>query len=301
MIRPVILLLLFCQYSNSAEGSSTDDLARKLGLETLDSDNSQLSLNNPSTESNTRGGSIAVITEPFTAVTLAAPVIGQVEKRVAEEGDRVDKGDVVLILENLSESIEAERLKIVWEDKAGLEASKLRERILKNVFESSKTLYEKNGSVSFEEMQRSELDYQLSRADRKRLEVEEKQEKLAYELAVSIREKRFIKAAISGIITKIHLKEGEGCELNQPLVEIVDATKGLVVANVTESVGRNMKTGQKVNLSLRIGKGVVNKEGRIFFISPVVDPASGLMEVKVEFDNKDGEIRLGVAGTLSII
>jgi len=304
MMRRIITLVLLCQSYQGVVGSSNDDLARKLGLETLDSEVAQKSRKSSNSSavsdrfSSERG--IAIITEPFTAVTLAAPVIGQVEERVVEEGVRVKKGQVVLILENRSESIETDRLKIVSDDKAGLEASRLREEILKNLYESSKMLYDKNGSVSFEELQKSELDYQISVADRKHLEVQEQQEALEHELALSIREKRFIKSPIAGIITRVYLKEGEGCEVNQPLVKIVDATKGLVIASVDEVVGREMEVGQRVTLRLKAGSGQVAKEGTIFFVSPVVDAASSLMEVKVEFDNRDGEIRLGVAGTLEV-
>lgn len=296
------LLLVILSYASThiVQASSNDELARKLGLETLQSENSSVGNTRLATGSSDLRA-IAIITEPYSAVTLAAPVIGQVEKRTVAEGDLVKPGDVVMILENRSETIEADRAKLIWQDKSGLEASKLREEILKNLFESSKMLYEKSGSVSFEELQKSELDYQLSKAERTRIEVQEQQEKFDYELAKSVREKRFIKAAIAGIVTKIHLEEGEGCEINQPLVEIVDATRGLVVANVAEFVGRKLKPGQTVNLSLRMGKSLVNKQGKIFFISPVVDAASSLMEVKVEFDNKDGRIRLGVAGTLDVI
>ena len=38
--------------------------------------------------------------------------------------------------------------------------------------------------------------------------------------------------------------------------------------------------------------------GTVVFVSPVVDPASGLLEVKAEFDNKEGEVRPGIAGVM---
>ena len=41
---------------------------------------------------------------------------------------------------------------------------------------------------------------------------------------------------------------------------------------------------------------MTNIGGKIVFISPVVDPASGLQKVKVLFDNAEGKIRPGVSG-----
>ena len=39
-------------------------------------------------------------------------------------------------------------------------------------------------------------------------------------------------------------------------------------------------------------------QGKIFFISPLVDPDSGLQKVKIIFDNKDGRIRPGLTGVV---
>jgi multidrug efflux pump subunit AcrA (membrane-fusion protein) len=40
--------------------------------------------------------------------------------------------------------------------------------------------------------------------------------------------------------------------------------------------------------------------GRVAFVSPVVEPASGLMMVKVEFPNADGQVRPGVPAAMVI-
>lgn len=297
MIRLVAILTLYWAGCHLADASTSDDLAHRLGLETLETPGAlQKGVGN----SITQNAGIAIISEPLSAVTLVSSIIGQVETRPVKEGDHVKKGAVVLVLENKSEKLEAERRKLVWKDTTALKASSLREKMLKNLYDSSKLLYSKNGSVSLDELQKSELDYQLSMADRQHLELLEKQEKLDYQLAASILEKRYVKAPIDGTVTRFHLREGEGCEVNQPLVEIVDESRGLVVANLIEPIGRNLRKGQDLTIDLKSGQGTVTKEGRVIYLSPVVDPASGLMEVKVEFDNSDGTIRLGVAGVLNI-
>jgi hypothetical protein len=38
----------------------------------------------------------------------------------------------------------------------------------------------------------------------------------------------------------------------------------------------------------------------IEYASPVVDPASGLREVKVLFDNPTGDVQPGVAGSMTV-
>jgi multidrug efflux pump subunit AcrA (membrane-fusion protein) len=113
----------------------------------------------------------------------------------------------------------------------------------------------------------------------------------------NLRRRRLI-SPLSGVITKLLLEEGEGCEPQQPLVQVIDRSKCLLVCNIEEITGRSLKKGQVVDLEIRAGSGTIGKQGKIIFISPAVDPASGLMEVKTEFDNKDGEVRPGVSGLM---
>ena len=49
-----------------------------------------------------------------------------------------------------------------------------------------------------------------------------------------------------------------------------------------------------------VGSESLPKKGEIIFVSPVVDPASGLLTVKAEFENADGSVRPGVAGSMVI-
>ena len=49
-------------------------------------------------------------------------------------------------------------------------------------------------------------------------------------------------------------------------------------------------------MSIRTGSKSITKKGTIAFVSPIVDPASGLLEVKVAFNNQKGEVRPGVEG-----
>ena len=79
---------------------------------------------------------------------------------------------------------------------------------------------------------------------------------------------------------------------------MVDTSRGRLVCNVEEPVGRNLRKGQAVELKIKAGNDTVARQGTIVFVSPVVDQASGLIEVKAEFDNQDGVVRPGVAGFL---
>jgi multidrug efflux pump subunit AcrA (membrane-fusion protein) len=55
-----------------------------------------------------------------------------------------------------------------------------------------------------------------------------------------------------------------------------------------------------VSIELAQGATPILRQGTIVFVSPVADPASGLLEVIAEFDNLDGSIRPGVAGRIRL-
>ena len=240
--------------------------------------------------------SISGITEARRDVNLSLSVAGKISRIFFKEGSFVKKGDCILELDKRLEELEVARRKLIWNSKAELEAAGARVMMLKALLESNRKLFENTRSVSKEELDRIELEYKLALAEEKRLESEEERQQIEYQMALESLQKRRLKSPISGIVIKRMLDEGEGSEPEQPLVRMVDTARCLLVSNVEEPLGRTLREGQAVDLKIKIGSEFLMKKGTIAFVSPVVDPASGLLEVKAEFDNQKGEIRPGVAG-----
>ena len=242
--------------------------------------------------------SISGITEPIKDRTLSANVAETISTIFFEEGAKIEEGQTILELDNRLEILEVERRKLLWESKAEVESATAQVATLKSLFESTRELFNKTHSVSKEELVKLELDYKVSIAEKKRLEVAEEREKIEYEMALQNLQKRSLRSPIRGTIIKLFLREGETCEENQPLIRVVDTSRGLFVCNVEEWIGRTLKKEQSVKLKIRTGSKSIAKKGKIIFVSPVVDPASGLLEVKAEFNNPDGSVRPGVAGVM---
>ena len=70
------------------------------------------------------------------------------------------------------------------------------------------------------------------------------------------------------------------------------------MTNVEAKAGYGLKPSQNVKLEVDAGTSPATFTGSVFFVSPVVDPASGLMRVKVIFENLEARIRPGVAGRM---
>lgn len=242
--------------------------------------------------------SVAGITEPITDITLNAIAEGTIAKIHFTEGATVKKGQAILELDKRLEALEVGRRKLVWESKAELEAAAAQAATLKALLASTRELFESTRSVSKDELIRLELEYKLAVSEKQRLEVTEIREKIEYEMALETLARRSLRAPIQGTIIKLFLDKGESCEQTQPLVHLVNTSKCIFVCNIEEWAGRTLEKGQTVDLKIKIGSDTVDKKGTVIFASPVVDSASGLLEVKAAFDNTDGTVRPGISGDL---
>ncbi len=240
------------------------------------------------------------ITEPIHDVLLSLPTTGMVNKILFNEGDYVKKGAVILRLDMQLEALEVDRRKLLWESKAEVNSAKARVATMASHLKSTRELYKSTGSISLEEVEQQQLEYALAVAEKDRLENNEARERIEYKIAVEQLNKRSLRAPFSGIITELLVDVGETSELDVPLVHFVDTSRCLFVCTVEEQVGRTLKSGPSVDLEIQAGATTVMIKGQITYVDPVVDPASGLQRVKALFQNEDGEIHPGVAGTMII-
>lgn len=244
--------------------------------------------------------SIPGTTEPIGDVTLSATVTGTIAAILVREGMPVAKGGAILELDKKLDELEVARRKLIWESRAELDAAEARAATLKSLFESTRELYRTTASVSREDLEKLELEYRVAVTEQERLVAAEERERIEYEMAQEALTKRTIRSPLNGTVIKLMQKQGESCQENQPLVKVVDTSRCVFVGNAEEWVGRTLKKGQEVELRIKAGNDSVLKKGTIIFASPVVDPASGLLEVKAEFDNTDGIVRPGISGFLLV-
>ena len=240
------------------------------------------------------------ITEPIHDVLLSLPAMGIIAKIFYTEGDYVKKGAVILNLDNQLEKLEVARRKLIWESKAELNSAVARVATLGSHLKSTIELYKETGSISQHEMEQQQLEYDVAVADKNRLASSEERERIEYKIAVEQLNKRSLRAPFSGVITEFRVDLGETSERDVPLVNLVDTSQCLFVCTVEERVGRTLKSGPDVDLEIQAGAETIKIRGKITYVDPLVDPASGLQKVKVLFENEEGEIHPGVAGTMFV-
>jgi len=209
------------------------------------------------------------ITEPFRDVTVGASVAGIIHTEFFKEGDLVKKGDVILELDKRLEELEVQRRRAVMDQN-------------KMELDSTRTLAETTKSVSKEELAKKEADYNVAAAE--------------YGIAVEQLAHRQVVAPFAGAITEIQLHAGAACAPYQPLVRLVDTSRCYFTGQIEGRLASGLRLQQEVRIDMQ-GTSV-SVRGKICYISPVVDPASGLAKVKALFENADGRVRPGLAAKM---
>lgn len=209
------------------------------------------------------------ITAPLNDVSLGFPDAGIIHAEFFQEGDSVKKGDVILELDKSLEAIEVTRTKAVMDQN-------------KKVYDSTLQLSQTTKSVSQEDLDKAEAEYHVAAAQ--------------YQTAVQELANRQLVAPFSGTLNDITLKPGAVVAPYEPFVRLVDTSQCYFIGHVDGATAAKMQLSEPVQITVDGGQTVA---GKICFISPVVDAASGLARIKAIFDNTDGKIRPGVSATLT--
>jgi membrane fusion protein (multidrug efflux system) len=189
------------------------------------------------------------------------------------EGAFVEKGAVILELESRTEELDIERREVMVDT-------------LKASFERSEMLLKNTSSISMEEVDEARSEYQLALIE--------------LELARDALSKKQTVAPFSGVLTDLIMDVGEYCEPPQPVLRLVDTRQFYCEANVNPVAAARLKVDDPVVFTSEGGAGANRIPGTIMFVSPVLDPASGLLRIKAIFPNPEGKIRPGEGGFLEI-
>ncbi len=244
--------------------------------------------------------SVEGVTEPVMDIVVGASVAGNIAKVLVKEGDAVKKGQLLLEQEKTLQELEVKRRKLLWESTAELDAARLAEETLKKDYEATRKLFEGTGSVSKDDLAKKELEYNQAVAERLRLAINEDREKIEFEVAEDALKQRLITSPLDGEIAQLVREEGEPCSAQDPLFRIVDTSRCFLICNVDARYGPRFKMDQQVKVEVEAGEASVSLTAKIAFISPVVDPSSGLLEIKALFDNPQKRVRPGVGGRMFI-
>ena len=216
---------------------------------------------------------------PLHDITLSAGVPGLVIKRAVLPGQTVKVNQLLLQLDDRLQSIESNRRRVIFEDQSELQATRDRLRILNTLLHDTRAVFNSTGSISKDELLRLEAEQLASQGRLAQLVEQKKREHLDYDSAEGERRQRQITAPINGVVTKIIPQVGEWAKAGDPMLHLVDSSVAILRLAVPHNLASALKVGASQLIRLEPSGSVAEVTGQIKFVSPVADPASGLVQV----------------------
>ena len=237
------------------------------------------------------------ITRCANDLAMGFPITGRIAGVKVTEGSVVKPGDLLMHLDQDAETLDVERRRLLWQSTAELTAAEVKVKTLKKQVQAARQIFDTSRGISLEDLQNKELAYDLAVAEVERLKVTKNLERLDYQIAKANLERRSLRSPANGIVTKIVRQVGEGVQANEPAIKVCDLSHIQFVANVPVGQVGSLATGETVQVEIDNASAV---GGEVLFVSPVVDAASGLCEVKVKLNASDDHIRPGLPARLQL-
>ena len=238
------------------------------------------------------------VTRCYADLSLGLAVPGRIAQLHVQEGSVVRAGDVLLHLDRAPEELEVQRRHAQWQGQAELVTAQARYETALVQAKAAREIYSTNQGISREELENRELALATTKSELDRLRTVKEIERLDYLTAKENLDRRSLRAPRPGIVTKLIKFQGESVQANEVAIRLCDISKVMFVVNVPAAKTERLTAGGTVEVM--VGLDAVKTRGRLTFVSPVVDPASGLREIKIELINPVTQVRPGVPASLDL-
>ncbi|QDT03159.1 dihydrolipoamide acetyltransferase [Rubripirellula lacrimiformis] len=148
---------------------------------------------------------------------------------------------------------------------------------------------------------------QQSKLELRQAEVDEKINELNLELARQQTElanlevlRHQVVSPIDGVVVEIHRRPGDWVTEGEPMVRVIrlNRLRAEGFANLDDVSA--LKRSPQVNLRIQTAESVVQRSGKIVFVSPEIDPVNKQVRFWVEFDNSDLVVLPGMRLSLEL-
>jgi membrane fusion protein (multidrug efflux system) len=211
-------------------------------------------------------------TEAWQDVQVAADTAGRIEWIGPREGERVNKGDLLIKID-------------VAALKAAMDHAEAQLKLADNLYQRRRRLFERK--IIAEE----ELD--LSATQRTLAATDYEQVKVRYYHG-------FPRSPIKGIINHLYVDAGEFIDTGKPIADIVNIDRIKINVRVPELDVRFVLKGQKTPVKIdAFPERELN--GQVDFVAFKADPATKTFLVRTLIDNPFGDIRPGMIARVAFV
>jgi RND family efflux transporter MFP subunit len=224
---------------------------------------------------------------------------GVIAELRSEVGAHVRAGDLLAQMDDrqLMADLEAARAK-TRSTEADLKAWQAEAKVLQSDYDRAEKMWEAHISTK-EQLEHAKFKAEADQFDVQRVEqllVNAKETQRSLELEL---DKTKIRAPFSGVVARRYVRQGQQVAKGDRLFWVTaEGPLGMRFTLPEKFIGR-LKKGQELTLMIRDLPDKKYKV-RVVQVSPVVDPASGTVEVTVELEGKPGPLRPGMDANVSL-
>ena len=238
--------------------------------------------------------SVATVKSKNTA-QISSKVMGYVLEINVKEGDMVNEGDVLVVLQSkeLESRLEGAKNALseiesnISEAKAAKAEAQAQLKLAEITFLRFKDLRERE-SVSQQEFDQANATYEVAQARKRRSEqtlaslyAKKRQVAASLDEAKTFYDYTHLKAPFAGLISQKMVDEGDLASPGTPLVVLEDNHHYQLEAVVDESKSGTIKTGQDIDVCVD-ALGEEKIKGRVAEVIPHIDSVSRTFQVKVD-------------------
>lgn len=194
---------------------------------------------------------------------------GIIQNIVRDEGDFVNKGDILASLDDREQVLNEKRAQINYEQ-------------LKMELERQQTIFEKQ-MLSKEEFERTRFRTETARLD--------------WETSKLLLSYTRITSPISGVVSRRHIKAGNKISPAQLSFSVVQIQQKIVAVNIPGQELKNLFIKQLAEII----EGDRTVIGAVKRISPAIDPQSGTFKVTVEVNDPKNTLAIGQFVNVKIV
>lgn len=214
---------------------------------------------------------------------------GKVEKINVNVGDKVQKDDVLFVMDNDDISKQVNQASAAYEAaKAGFDVSASQIQSAKDNLERIEKLYEE-GAVPETQYEQAKLAASDKSLEAARMGVE--QARVAYTNAASMLKNAEVKSPISGVVSDINIVEGEFASSSNPPITIVDSDSITIEFGISSNLVNKIQKGDEA--TVEISSANYKNEAVINSVSSSADIMTNLYTVSIVLEN-DGTIKPGM-------
>ncbi len=228
---------------------------------------------------------LAGTTRPIRDSLIASEVDGRVLERKIENGDFVEKGGILFILDQ----DRLERTLALARD----ELEEVKARIERAVRQEKRALELHNQAV----LSPSLTDEAV--AERRAQESRREQVKVQIEAIKDDLKRSMIRAPFAGVVTELHTEVGQWLRQGEPIARLADFSTIEIVVDLPERYYAQFYQGADAPATLDSLPGL-SLQGRVFAVVPQVESAARTFPVLVRATNPDRAVAAGMLAQVSL-